>query len=89
MEKELYTNFNVEMKRMVLKHREAERIIKKVQEMLTMNADYFDAENKWKRKLKTVEEEKQELNKKIEMKDEELKKEKEAYAELKSFKMKL
>lgn len=80
MEKELYTNFNVEMKRMVLKHREAERIIKKVQEMLTMNADYFDAENKWKRKLKTVEEEKQELNKKIEMKDEELKKEKEAYA---------
>lgn len=29
------------MKRMVLKYRDAERMLKKIQEKLTMNADYF------------------------------------------------
>lgn len=37
---------------MVLKHRDAERIIKKVQEKLTMNADFFESEAKWVKKWK-------------------------------------
>lgn len=55
MEKELYSKFNVEMKRMVLKHRDAERIIKKVQEKLTMNADFFEAEARWQKRWKAQE----------------------------------
>ena len=31
------------MKRMVLKYRDTERMLKKIQEKLTMNADYFEA----------------------------------------------
>jgi len=44
------------MKRMVLKYRDAERMLKKIQEKLTMNADYFEAEQKWQRKVKMAEE---------------------------------
>ena len=55
MEKELYSKFNVEMKRMVLKHRDAERIIKKVQEKLTMNADFLEAEARWQQRWKAQE----------------------------------
>lgn len=40
------------MKRMVLKYRDAERLDKKIREKLTMNADFFEAEAKWQRKLK-------------------------------------
>jgi hypothetical protein len=40
------------MKRMVMKHREADRTIKKIQEKLTNHADYFDAEKKWKNKIR-------------------------------------
>lgn len=74
---------------MVLKHRDAERIIKKVQEKLTMNADFFEAEAKWLKKWKAQEEVIQELKNKLEKKDEEIKKEKDAYAEIKLFKAKL
>ena len=41
MEKELYGKFNAEMRRMVIKYRDAQRCLKKVQEKLTINADYF------------------------------------------------
>lgn len=68
------------MKRMVLKHRDAERIIKKVQEKLTMNADFFEAEAQWIKKWKHQEEIIKDLNNKIEKKDEENKKDKDAYA---------
>lgn len=41
MEGEIYSKFNVEMRRMILKGREADKLLKKVQEKLVMNADYF------------------------------------------------
>ena len=41
METEIYNKFNVEMRRMVLKYREAEKIIKKVNEQITTHADFF------------------------------------------------
>ena len=44
------------MKRMVLKHRETDRMMKKITEKLTNHADFFDAENKWKNKMKCLEE---------------------------------
>jgi hypothetical protein len=31
-------------------------MLKKIQEKLTMNADYFEAEQKWQKKVKMVEE---------------------------------
>lgn len=65
MEKELYSKFNAQMKRMVLKYRDAERMLKKVQEKLTMHADYFEAEQKWQRKLKLAQEAHLETKKKL------------------------
>ncbi len=56
MQKELYSKFNAQMKRMVLKYRDTERMLKKIQEKLTMNADYFEAQQKWQRKIRVVEE---------------------------------
>lgn len=53
MEKEIYNKFNVEMKRLVLKYREADRMLKKINEKLTMNADYFQAEQKWTSRWKS------------------------------------
>jgi hypothetical protein len=40
------------MKRMVVKYREAERLLKKVNEKLTTYADVFDLEKKMKEKEK-------------------------------------
>ena len=57
------------MKRMVLKYKEADFILKKINEKLTNHADYFDAERKWKAKLRGVEEINQELMKKMEKKE--------------------
>jgi hypothetical protein len=54
------------MKRMVLKYRDTERMLKKIQEKLTMNADYFEAEQKWQRKVRLVEENHQETRRKLE-----------------------
>lgn len=42
MEGEIYSKFNVEMRRMVVKYREAEKIIKKVNEKIISYADIFD-----------------------------------------------
>lgn len=42
MESEIYNKFNVEMRRMVVKYREAERIMRKVNEKITAHADLFD-----------------------------------------------
>jgi len=42
MESEIYAKFNVEMRRMVLKYREAEKMVKKVEENLIMHADYYE-----------------------------------------------
>ena len=39
------------MRRMVLKYREAEKIIKKVNEKITLNADLFDLEEKLRRQM--------------------------------------
>lgn len=52
MENEIYNRFNIEMKRMVVKYREAERLLKKVNEKLTTYADVFDLEKKMKEKEK-------------------------------------
>ena len=46
METEIYNKFNVEMRRMVLKYRDAEKLMKKVNEKLTTHADVFEAEKK-------------------------------------------
>lgn len=78
MEGEIYAKFNVEMRRMVLKFREAEKMVKKVEENMVMHADYYEAEKLWKAKHRTQEEEKLELKKRIERMEEELKREKEA-----------
>lgn len=77
METEIYNKFNVEMRRMILKSREADKLLKKVQEKLVMNADYFECEKKWQRQFKTQEENMQELKKKLEKYEDELKREKE------------
>lgn len=61
---------------MVMKHREADRTVKKIQEKLTNNADFFDAEKKWKNKFRELEESNKELTKKVERKEDELRKEK-------------
>jgi cob(I)alamin adenosyltransferase len=66
MENEIYNKFNVEMRRMILKGREADKILKKVQEKLVMNADYFESEKRWERQIKMQEETIQELKKKVE-----------------------
>lgn len=42
METEIYNKFNVEMRRMVVKYREAERLIKKINEKIVSHADVFD-----------------------------------------------
>ena len=52
MENEIYNRFNIEMKRMVVKYREAERLLKKVNEKLTTYADVFDLDKKMKEKEK-------------------------------------
>ena len=44
-----------------------------------MHADYFDAESKWQRKLKNAEENYQDLLKKLQKKEQEIKREKDAY----------
>ncbi len=50
MESEIYNKFNIEMRRMVLKYRDAEKILKKVTEKLTTHADVFDVERKMREK---------------------------------------
>lgn len=89
MEKELYSKFNAQMKRMVLKYRDAQRMLKKIQEKLTMNADYFEAEQKWQKKVKIVEENHQQTKKKLEKLEDELRKEKDLSNELKAIKTKV
>lgn len=42
MEGEIYAKFNVEMRRMVVKYRETEKLMKKVNEKITAYADIFD-----------------------------------------------
>jgi hypothetical protein len=43
LERELYAKFNVEMKRIVLRYRDAERLVAKVQQKITTNADILSA----------------------------------------------
>jgi hypothetical protein len=43
LERELYAKFNVEMKRIVLRYRDAERLVAKVQQKITANADILSA----------------------------------------------
>ena len=47
MEREIYNKFNQEMRRMVIKHKDAEKTLKRIHEKLNHHADYFDAEQKW------------------------------------------
>ena len=63
MENEIYAKFNVEMRRMVLKHREAEKILKKVNEKLTCHADIFEMDKKMRQKERAYEEKLQEARK--------------------------
>ncbi len=43
------------MRRMVLKYRQAEKIIKKVNEKITTHADFFDLEEKLRKQKKLYE----------------------------------
>lgn len=52
MENEIYAKFNVQMRRMVLKFREAQKMVKKVEDNMIMHADYYEAEKIWKSKSK-------------------------------------
>jgi predicted amidophosphoribosyltransferase len=54
-----------------------------------MNADYFESEKKWQRQFKMQEETMQELRKKLEKCEEELKREKENSADTKNSKGKI
>ena len=56
MEGEIYNKFNIEMRRMVLKYRDAEKIMKKVSEKLTTHADIFEMEKKMREKERNYEE---------------------------------
>ena len=89
MENEIYKKFNLEMRRMVIKHKDAEKILKKVQEKLTHHADYFDAEQKWKEKFREGKEREESLRAKIGKLGEELKAEKAAAADAKMAKEKM
>jgi hypothetical protein len=42
VEREIYTKFNTEMKRMVIKYRQTESMLKSLQQKLTFNADVLD-----------------------------------------------
>jgi hypothetical protein len=46
MENELYGKMNVEMRRMILKYKESEKILKIVNDKITHNIDVFHAEQK-------------------------------------------
>ena len=46
MENEIYSRFNVEMRRMMLKYKEADKILKSVNEKINLNIDVFDADQK-------------------------------------------
>ena len=61
---------------MVLKHREADRMVKKINEKMTNHADYFHCEQKWQARLKQAEEVREEGLKREQSKDELLRKEK-------------
>jgi hypothetical protein len=88
-EKEIYGRFQVEMRRMVLKYRETEKIMKNVHEKLTNHADYFEAERMWKARCKNLEEERQDAKKRAERLEEELRREKELSQELRNGKARL
>mgnify|MGYP003692512285 CR=1 FL=1 len=63
MESEIYNKFNIEMRRMVLKYRDAEKILKKVTEKLTTHADVFDVERKMREKERSYQEKIDQLKK--------------------------
>ena len=65
METEIYKKFNTEMKRIVLKYREAEKISKKVQQQLVHHADYFEAERKWQQQRKELEQAQSQLKEQL------------------------
>lgn len=88
-EKEIYGRFQVEMRRMVLKYRETEKIMKNVHEKLTNHADYFEAERMWKARCKNLEEERQDARKRADRLDEELRREKDLSQELRNAKARL
>lgn len=46
MENEIYSKFNVQMRRMMLKYKEADKILKQVNEKINMHIDVFDADQK-------------------------------------------
>lgn len=74
---------------MVIKHKEAEKILKKVQEKLTHHADYFDAEKKWSEKFRQARQEQDSLSAQVKTLAEQLKSEKAVTAEARKSKDKL
>lgn len=62
---------------MVLKHKETDRMLKKINEKVINNADFFDAQKKWQSKVRTLEESNAQLIKNIEKQEDEIKRQKE------------
>lgn len=65
MENEIYSKFNVEMRRMVLKYKESEKILKLVNDKITNNIDVFHAEQKKLEKQRLLEAEIQDGKEKL------------------------
>ncbi len=63
MQAEIYNKFNIEMRRMVLKYRQAEKMIKKVNEKITTHADLFDLEEKLRKQKKFYDDKLNEIQK--------------------------
>ena len=77
------------MKRMVLKHKETDRMLKKINEKVINNADFFQLQKKWQNKVKTLEESNSQLIKNIEKQEDEIKRQKEGNFELKTIRNRL
>ena len=60
MENEVYNKFNVEMRRMVLRYKESEKLLKIVKDKITDHIDVFAVDQKYMDKVRSLEKEVQE-----------------------------
>ncbi|KAL4508483.1 hypothetical protein ABPG72_003787 [Tetrahymena utriculariae] len=73
MENEIYSKFNVEMRRMMVKFKETEQMLRVVSDKVTDNYGLFSQEASQVKKIKLLQGEKVELNEQINSKDLEIK----------------
>ncbi|KAL4456878.1 hypothetical protein ABPG74_014516 [Tetrahymena malaccensis] len=73
MENEIYSKFNVEMRRMMVKFKETEQMLRVVSDKVTDNYGLFSQEASQVKKIKQLQGEKAELNEQVNSKDLEIK----------------